>query len=108
VKAGVIAKNRSVAIDGNNGRNDLRDQEEHKRQIKEGFLENNSTFFYLTNKPESNDKNSQEVNKKHFGKLKNLEADRGKEEGGEKEKKDVKLADGFLVKGHRGIIDSLE
>lgn len=103
MKAGVVAPDAGVWIDGENGGEKLREKEEKKGNIKRSFFENEFLLRDTFKNPESRNNYSEKIYKEHFVKLKNFTSLRPEEKGSEEEKREEAEAEklvNFVCFGH--------
>lgn len=103
MKAGVVTPDTGVGVDGENGREKLREKEEKKGNIKRSSFKNEFFLRDTFKNPESRNNYGEKIYKKHFVKLKNFASLRPEEKGSEKEegkeRKTKKLIQ-FVCFGH--------
>ena len=99
----VVTPDTGIWIDGEDGGEKLREEEEKKRDIKRGSFENEFLLKDTFEKPKSGDDNGEEIYKEHLVKLKNLAGLRPEKKGSEEEEREEAETEdliNFVCLGH--------
>jgi len=96
MKAGVVAPDAGVGVNGKNGGEKLREKEEEEGNIEGSSFENEFLLRDAFEDPSSKNNNGNKIYKEHFIELKYLTGFRPEEKGSEEEEGEVAEAEELI------------